>query len=93
MVCDVPESGLTKLPDILHQPDGDIVCGCLEAAFGVDSDDRLRVGGPQVHPVCIKFYFQPVFGIDGLFFIFLLNLVKKSVLRLRPYPVLFYFLR
>ncbi len=60
---------LPKFFNILHQPLGNIICSCLKIAFSVYPYDGFSIGCTQMNPVCIKFDLQPVFRINGLFFI------------------------
>ncbi len=74
------ELNLTEFPDILHQSYCNIISGGFEIALCIDPDDRLCIGCPQVHPVVIEFYLQPIFGIHRLLFILTLTPLLNSIL-------------
>ena len=48
---------LHKLPDILHDPRGNMICLGFKITFGINADNRLCVGRAEVHPIIIELYF------------------------------------
>src|SRR5688500_15787118 len=64
---------------ILYESQCDILGGGLKTALRINAYDGLRIGGTQVHPVRIKLYFQAVFGIDLVVFIFFSDLFKDAL--------------
>src|SRR4051812_3149079 len=70
-------TALYALLNILYESQCNIICGRLKIAFGVNADDGLGIGRAEVHPVIVKFNFQPVFRIDRLALVFLFDLLEN----------------
>ena len=93
MHCANPHLISTEFPDVLHQPDGNIIRGGFKTAFGIYPDNRLRIRRSQMYPITVELYFQSILCIDGLLFIFLPDLFEYLFSHSHPPLILFYFLK
>src|SRR5436305_12363548 len=70
---------LNKLLYILHEASGDIIRGCFKITLRIYADDRLCIGGAEMHPILIKFYFQTIFSICRMILVFSFYLIKYFI--------------
>ena len=57
----------------MYNAPGDVIRSSFKIAFGINADNWFCIACTQVHPIIVKFYFKPIFGIYRMVFVFTLK--------------------